>query len=262
MQSFGLFLNITTVNRTEIEKRISFLENMENLGHVEVWLEHGDWTDDDSRWLKKKLAGFKILVHAPFISFSFVATHREINEASLVALKRACEHAEMLGSKVMTLHVGRKPLYLLDEEARKIAISHLTSLVEYVDGKFDLAIENLPASSGTSLRYPVTLREVECIIQEVPHLKATVDVGHCIQNEDSYEWFFEKYATRISDIHVHNAIKKSKAHFGFGTPGDLDLQKFILFLNRISYGKYFTFEILGDKDIRESWDKLQAIIKE
>ncbi|MFH1236673.1 MAG: hypothetical protein V1685_07150, partial [Parcubacteria group bacterium] len=74
-------------------------------------------------------------------------------------------------------------------------------------------------------------------------------------------WFFEKHLTSISNIHVHNAFKKGKAHFGFGAPGDLDLREFILYLRKVGYNNYFTFEILGDEDIEDSWRKLQEIIK-
>ncbi len=262
MKSFGLFLNVITTNRAEIEKRISFLGNMENLGHVEVWLEHTYWSEDDSRWLKEKLKKYEVLVHAPFINLSFVTAHEQINIASLNELKRTCDHTRILGGKVMTLHAGRRPFYISDVKARKIAVPYLQNLLDYVGGEFELAIENLPASSGTSFGYPVTLDEFEKMAMEVPRLNVTVDIGHCLQNNDAYEPFFEKYPTKISDIHVHNGFKKGTAHFGFGQPGDLNLREFVLYLEKVGYANYFTFEILGDGDIEDSWRRLQEIIKE
>lgn len=260
MKSFGLFLNIISTDRGAIEQRIDFLKSMENLGHVEVWLEHGDWTKEDSRWLKKKLNKLEVLVHAPFINFSFVSTHKQINEAAFEALKQTCDHVEILGGKVMTLHVGRKPFYLSNDQARNIAVPYLDKLIGYIDGKFDLTVENLPTNSGTTLRYPASLEELENVVKMVPQLKVTVDIGHCIQDEDPYEEFFTNYFTRISNIHVHNALKKGRAHFGFGTSGDLNLRDFLSFLKRIGYSNYFTLEILGDEAIRDSWHQLQTVV--
>lgn len=260
MKSFGAFLNIISNDRDAIEQRISFLKKLNKLGHIEVWLEYGEWTLDDAKWLKEKLAGYEIIVHAPFISFSFVAMNTVINEASLVALQEAVKHVEILEGKVMTVHVGRKPLYITDEEAREIAIPYLERLAEFIDGRFELAIENLPASTGTSLRYPIKLNELELIMKRVPRLVSTVDIGHCLQNEDDYKDYFENNIDKILNVHVHNAFTKGKAHFGFHKEGDLDLDKFIKYLNELNYKNYFTFEILGDEDIVKSWKKLQEIV--
>ena len=260
MKSYGVFLNITSKDRDAIEQRISFLKQLNNLGHIEVWLEYGEWTLDDTKWLKDKLDGYEIIVHAPFISFSFVAMNTVINEASLVALQEAVKHVEILKGKVMTVHVGRKPLYITDDEAREIAIPYLERLVEFIDGRFELAIENLPANTGTSLRYPVTINELELIIKKVSSLKSTVDIGHCLQNEDDYKDYFENNKANIVNIHVHNALAKGNAHFGFDRQGNLDLKEFIDFLIKVNYNNYFTFEILGDDNIVKSWKKLQEII--
>ncbi|MDP2684862.1 MAG: TIM barrel protein [bacterium] len=260
MKSFGVFLNIISKDRDVIEQRITFLKQLNNLGHIEIWLEYGDWSLDDTEWLKEKLEGYEIIIHAPFINFSFVSRHQVINEASLVALQESVKYTEILGGKVMTVHVGIKPLYLTDEEAREIAIPYLVRLTDFIDGRFDLAIENLPVKTGTSLRYPITLKELKLIIQKVSLLKSTVDIGHCLQNEDDYKDYFENNINQIANIHVHNAFVKGKAHFGFDKEGDLNLKEFINFLNKLHYKNYFTFEILGDQDIIKSWQKLQEII--
>ncbi|XOU93886.1 MAG: sugar phosphate isomerase/epimerase family protein [Candidatus Kerfeldbacteria bacterium] len=260
MKSYGAFLNIITNDRSIIEQRIAFLKQLNNLGHIEVWLEYGEWTLDDSKWLKEKLAGYEIIVHAPFIGFSFVTMNTVINEASLVALQEAVKHVEILEGKVMTVHVGRKPMYITDDEAREMAIPYLERLAEFVDRRFELAIENLPVSTGTSLRYPIKLNELELIIKRVPRLVSTVDIGHCMQNEDDYKEYFEDNIDKILNIHVHNAFTKGRAHFGFDKKGDLDLKEFISFLKKTGYKNYFTLEVLGDDDIVKSWKKLQEII--
>lgn len=255
----GVFLNITTHEREEIERRIAFVQSLPGMHHVEVWLEHGLWNDDDSRWLRQKLEGKTILVHAPFINFTLVARHDSINQASLRELEKASDQAALLGAKVMTVHIGRKPNYLSDEQARELAISYLTSLLAYVRGRFLLAIENLPPTTGTTLRYPVTLAESAKILDAVPGLMMTVDIGHCIQNNEPYAEFFSSYAPRIANVHVHNAEKRGRAHFGFTEKGDLDLSKLKNLLDRVGYKGYISIEVMGEEAIQASSAKALEI---
>lgn len=255
----GVFLNITSYEREEIERRIAFVQSLPGMHHVEVWLEHGLWNDHDSQWLRQKLEGKTILVHAPFINFSLVARHDSINQVSLRELEKASDQAALLGARVMTVHVGRKPNYLTDEEARALAIAHLSALLKYVKGRFLLAIENLPPTTGTTLRYPVSLAECSKILDAVPGLMMTVDIGHCIQNDERYTEFFSSYAPRIANIHVHNTEKRGRAHFGFSEKGDLDLGELKSLLDHVGYRGYISIEVMGEEAIRASSAKALEI---
>jgi len=253
MKSLGVFLNITTNNRNTLKERIAFIRSLGDVGHIELWLEYAGWTLEDSKWLKGELAEFDLIMHAPFINISFVADQQEIRDASVIIMKRAFDHARMLGVRVVTVHVGRRPLYMSADEAHALAVPAIQELVQYAGDDFKVSIENLPENAGTMIRYPVTLKEVTDMLEKIPKLFATVDLGHCLQNDDPYDEFFSSYTDRIANIHVHNALLKGKAHFGFEEKGDIDLHKFTQLLKKVEYKNYFTFEILGDEKIRSSW---------
>jgi len=260
MKSAGVFLNITTNDHKTLEERIGFIRSLEGVNHIELWLEYATWSEEDSEWLKQQLAEFDLIMHAPFINISFVADQKEIREASVAIMKRAFDHARLLGVKVVTVHVGWRPLYMSADEAFALALPAMQELVQYAKDDFRVSIENLPENFGTMIRYPVALQEVADILKKIPELYATVDLGHCLQNNDTYEEFFTSYTDRISNIHVHNAQLKRKAHFGFEEKGDIDLQQFLRFLKKIQYKNYFTFEILGDEKIRSSWEFLKRVV--
>jgi len=256
MKSKGVFLNIVSNNRNDISERINFLNKLDGLQHVEIWMESADWTDQDAKWLAGELKGLDIIVHAPFISFSLVSDYDLINNASLQALKKAADLTAVMQGKLMTIHVGRRPLYMDVAQARTKAVPYLKELYNYVADRFILAIENLPQSGGTNPRYPVELDELDQLSALVPGLKYTIDIGHCFQNKEEYHDFFRQSVDKIANLHVHNAFSGGQAHFGFQKPGDLDLSEFKNFLAEIGYAGYFTLEILDDIDITKSWEML------
>ncbi len=86
-----------------------------------------------------------------------------------------------------------------------------------------------------------------------PAVKFTLDIGHCIQNGDDYLSFIELNKDRIVNIHLHNALKDGKAHYGFHKNGQLNLKKLISTLKRIQYSGFMSLEILQTEDIKKSW---------
>lgn len=254
MLSLGVFLNITTLKRNEITERLRFFRQLKDINHIEVWLEHGYWSADDSRWLRKELDGLNCIVHAPFIQTSLIGTHQPIIDASYAVFKRVIDLSALLNCKVLTIHLGRKPAYMSNDDTLESSLVYIDKLLRYIDGRMKLSVENLPQKGGAYTSYPTMLSEVEKILAHFPNLSATVDIGHCIRNDDNYINFFTKYTEKIADIHLHNAQRKGNEHFGFNKKGDVKLQPFINFLKKVNYQGYLTLEIFGeDEDIKTSW---------
>jgi sugar phosphate isomerase/epimerase len=260
MFSIGSFLYAITRDRNKLAKQLAFLKNLGGIQHLEVWLERGDWTEEDSRWLRKEMGDLDCIIHAPFINFSLVGTHQNILKASLEGLKRAVDLSEILQAKVITIHLGRQPIYMSTEEAYEIASAYIENLLEYTTDKIKLSVENLPAKGGSSTRYPTMLEDIEKLLNRFKDLFATVDIGHCILNNDQYIPFFEKYSDRIVDIHLHNAKAGGGDHYSLQAKGDLDIEDFFELLKKVKYKGYITLEVLKDNEVAESWAMLKDLV--
>lgn len=254
--SFFFYANLK--NRAEVAKRLSLLLQLPKLQHVELWLERGDWTEDEAKWLRKQLGNLNCIIHAPFISLSLVSTHKKIAEASFEALKRAIQLSEILNCRVFTFHLGGRPKFVSENEALEICASYLEKLLKFAGGRLKLAIENLPYKGGAYFGYPGKLSEAEKILALFPKLYMTVDIGHCVRNNDNYQIFFQKYLKRVADVHLHN-VKQNKDHLGFNQEGEVDLSSFINFIKKINYQNYISFEI-SDKDPVDSWRMMQGYL--
>ncbi len=252
----GLFLNLTSYNKDKWEEYINFLNKFNGLDFIEIWLEENDLNIREIEWIKKKLSNYEIIIHAPFINLTLISTHKEVNKASINILKKTIDIAVRLRSKVVTIHAGSYPLFLSKNEVRKTFIENFQQIIKYAANKMSIAIENVSLKKTTQISYPVLLNELSKIKSFIPDINFTIDVGHCVQNNDSFLKFLKNNKNSIKNIHLHNAIKNGQAHFGFQKKGDLNLEEFIIFLKKINYNNFLSLEILEKEDIKNSWDLL------
>jgi len=260
MFSLGsFFFHANLKNRAEVARRLSLLLQLPKLQHVEVWLERGNFSENEAKWLRKQLGNLDCLVHAPQIDLSLVSTHKKIVEDSFEALKQAIRLTEILNGRVFTFHLGSRPEFVSENEALEICASYLERLLDFAGGRLKLAIENLPYKGGAYFGYPGKLSEVEKILALLPKLYMTVDIGHCVKSNDNYQLFFQKYSKRVADIHLHN-VKQNKDHIGFNQAGEVDLLSFLNFIRKINYQGYLSFEI-NDEDLVKSWQIMQDYLK-
>jgi sugar phosphate isomerase/epimerase len=243
-----------------VAEQIELIRSLPGLGHVEIWWEHGGWSDDDAKWLRAELEEINCLMHAPYINMSFVSRHAEQNEATLEILKRKVDQARILNVKVMTIHLGDRPFFTDDDEARGICQPYLRQLADYADGKMKISLENVPVRPGSAFGYPNKGEEVAKILSAVDNIYTTVDIGHSWKNNDDYFDFLKNNRERVADIHFHNVSAEGREHFGFNHPGCLDPGKVVDLLHQIDYQQYLTLEILEPEDIRKSWEIVKKFI--
>jgi sugar phosphate isomerase/epimerase len=255
--SLGVFLNIFTNDHAELQKKIDFVKNISGLGHLEI-LSEVDLSPDDISWLKNQLSDYQLIFHGPFTAMSLISGHDLINQASVNIFKKFIDQAVAFDAKLMTVHTGRYPIYYTSSQATEIFAKKFSELLSYADGKLILTTENMFSGRGAQVDFP-SLVELVNISQLIPDINYTVDIGHCIRNDEDYCEFIRQNQSRVQNIHLHNASFSDKRdHFGLQLPGDLDTKKFIKFLNEINYQKFLTLEVLDDEDKIESVKLVQA----
>src|SRR5437660_8360724 len=117
-------------------------------------------------------------------------------------------------------------------------------------------LENMPVKSHGTMREPIgNLADCESILKLLPKLRFTLDIGHCLQNEDDFVPFIQKYVSRIENIHLHDGIPRGKAHLGLGK-GSLDLERFLEVLAAVNFVKHVGIETISFDDTASSWDSL------
>jgi sugar phosphate isomerase/epimerase len=254
--SLGIFLNIFTNDRTELQEKIDFVKSISGLNHLEV-LSEVNLSSDDISWLKTQLSDYQLIFHGPFTAMSLVSGHELINQASLTIYKKFIDQAITMGAKLMTIHTGKYPLYYDSQKATEIFVKNFSELLSYVDNKLILTTENMFSGRGAQIEFP-SLKELVSISQLIPDINYTIDIGHCIRNHEDFYEFIEQNQTKIHNIHLHNAsLSDKKDHFGLQLLGDLDIQRFINFLDEINYQKFLTLEVLTDEDKIESVKLIQ-----
>ncbi len=262
--SKGLFLRLMPSHKNIWRKEVQEIKTFKNLDHIEIWAEEINlMNDEDINWLKKELSCYELIIHAPFINLSLVSSHYGINSASIDILKKTIDISQKFTAKLITFHAGAYPLFLSENDARKIFIKNFKEIIKYSACKMPIAIENISVRKSTQISYPVLLSELSRIKQDVPEILFTIDIGHCIQNGDNFSKFLIENIDIVKNIHLHNATKQGKAHYGFQKDGNLNLDKFLRLLANVHYSGYLSLEILGKEDIKKSWkilnDKLDNI---
>lgn len=235
---------------------------------VEIWVEH--WRGN--RWLiehrlerlKKLLAGLEIILHAPFLWTSLVTPTEAIRRYTLEELRATLELGEALGSRGVTVHGGLFQAHYLRPEvsAKIIIVENLQKLLPLAQktGQF-LAVENLPPAGGLprSMVYPGQCEDLIELSSLVPGLKATLDIGHALQNNEAPVESLPRLLPILANIHLHNCNAQGQAHQPLDT-GVLELQALLRTLLEREYSGYLTLEVFDPNEdkcsIRTSYDLL------
>lgn len=227
---------------------------------VEVWVEH--WRGN--RWLiehrlkrlKKLLAGLEIILHAPFLWTSLVTPTEPVRRYTLEELRATLELGEELGSRGVTVHGGLFQAHYLRPEAsaKAIIVENLQELLPLAQraGQF-LAVENLPPAGGLprSMAYPSRCEDLVEISSLVPGVKATLDIGHALQNNEAPVESLPHLLPILANIHLHNCNAEGQAHQPLNA-GVLELQALLRTLLEREYSGYLTLEVFDPNEDKRS----------
>jgi sugar phosphate isomerase/epimerase len=250
LYSTGVFLNIISPDINLWQKEMKYIQGLDDVEHIEVWLEYIPKRKQEILLLTSFLKNYQVILHAPFMDLTLLSHHSEIIKKSEDILGEAIEIGNKLSAKVITIHSERHPFFWSKEEVKTRVVKSFVKLQKLTSAS--LAIENLSASGNTQQAYPQTPKQIIDIAQILPKQSGvTLDIGHLLK--DGYPIFpvIAKLKNRLVNIHLHDEYK-GRAHLSLGT-GNLKLMKLLLLLQDIKYNKFVSLEVVGKKQISESW---------
>ncbi|MEM3647269.1 MAG: sugar phosphate isomerase/epimerase family protein [Thermofilum sp.] len=264
----GAVVSIVGDNEQQWERLVTFARAL-GPECVEVWVEH--WRGN--RWLierklkrlKRLLDGLEIILHAPFLWTSLITPTEAIRRYTLEELKATIELAEALDSRGVTIHGGVFQAHYLRQEVntKSIIVENLQELLPLAQraGQF-LAVENLPPAGGLprSIVYPNQCADLIELSSLVPGLKATLDIGHALQNNEAPIASLPRLIPILANIHLHNCNTQGQAHQPLDS-GVLELQALLRTLLEREYSGYLTLEVFDPNEdkrfIRTSYELLR-----
>ena len=226
------------------------------MNHIEV-LPEKELTLKELKFLKSELKNYEIIIHAPFRDLNLVSFHSEIQKATNELYLRTIKYAKILGTKLITIHGGKRSKFIAKKDTIKMAVQNLKKIKSKLPGKVALAIENPPPINNLEYHFPNLFEDWPCLKNSLPWLGLTFDVGHAIQTvekQDRMAKILKENKNSIFNIHLHDATLE-KDHLVLGK-GNLDLPKFLKILNKIHYKNYLSLETIPFEDTKSSWKKL------
>ncbi len=173
----------------------------------------------------------EVTIHLPFLDVNLLAYYEELRNASESLISQWLEFSKDAEIKTSTMHIGHTPFGIIPNQENYLwnniyenMIPHLKRILNL--GKefgIKIGIENLPNKPG---RFPVTTEHFDWLKETIGNFNITFDVAHAkFMSNDELEQFMQKYAEKITNIHISDS-KGNVDHFALGY-GTTDLQRFI-----------------------------------
>lgn len=255
--SVGVFMNIKDGTTEEITGEIERVNQMEKVNHVEIWREANNISPEADQLIRQLRDNYKIIIHAPFITVTIASGHSVLNKSSVALLQKYYDWGQEIGAKVFTIHGGHKPFFQSSETDISL-ISESMSAIK-TDDSLKCTLENMPAEKkfSTAPNSLTNLNELEKAVNLLPNFGYTFDIGHVLQNNEEWRDWFIRNIDRIYNIHLHDGFRAGKAHLPLGT-ADLNCADFFQFLVDHNYSKFVSLEVVGDEEIKKSWEYLAS----
>jgi sugar phosphate isomerase/epimerase len=249
----GAFVNVLTANVQHWRDAFKKIEHFPSLDHVELWLEHIP-KDNELREFREIFRGTHLIIHGPFIHTSLVSHLPEVVTLTERRFEEAIEFADKVDAPLVTFHAGSYPLF----EPRGDVLDKLATRFERFSAlKRPLAaLENMPLKSHGTVREPIGhLTDYDDLLNLLPKVRFTLDIGHCLQNEDDFIPFIKKHSSRIENIHLHDGIPRGRGHLRLGA-GILNLNPLLDVLASVNYQRHVSLETISLDDTTSSWRTL------
>jgi sugar phosphate isomerase/epimerase len=249
----GAFVNVLTSDSKQWKATLASLEKLPSLDHIELWLEHIPVGNEIAE-IQSAFRGIPVIIHGPFIHTSLVSHIPEVVAVTSRRFDETIEFASKVDARIVTFHAGSYALF----ESRRQMLENLASRFErFTDLNSPVAtLENLPIKSYGTTKEPIgKLSDCEEILSLLPKLRFTLDIGHCIQNEDDFVSFLRKHGSRVENIHLHDGFPQGKGHLRLGT-GKLDLNQFLETLKEVAFTGFVSMETISVEDTTSSWRTL------
>src|SRR5579864_4963057 len=211
----GVFVNILTSDPNLWKTSLNNLDQLPSLDHVELWLEHIP-RGNDLREIRRAFRGVKLIVHGPFVHTSLLSHIPQIVDTTETRFDAALEFASKVEARVVTFHAGSYPIFEPRENALDKLACRFHRFAELTDPV--VTLENMPVKSHGTVKEPIgQLSDYELLVKLIPSLRLTLDIGHCLQNEDDFVGFLGKHVSRVENIHLHDGIPRGRGHLRLGS---------------------------------------------
>ncbi len=205
---------------------------------------------------KAKDNNIKLIIHTAF----YLPTSTllpEIREGLYKNVAKAIDLAQKVGSDRLTIHPGWRelPSRAIDKVYDSL-IDNLQKIAKMGKEKnVSICLENLDAwGRNLCSSYEDFLK----VLNAVPGLKVTLDVGHTNTSNKSPLEFFKSINDRVLDIHIHDNDGTKDQHKSIGE-GNIDYKKFIKNCKDAGYYGPFILELFPYKNLRKGQEKLLDI---
>jgi sugar phosphate isomerase/epimerase len=249
--SYGAFVNVTGDDFYSWRRQLAQVRQLSDRRHVEIWLEDLAAIKQHMRKAVKLFKGERIIVHAPFVGLSLVTPWSELRQISLGRLTEAIDIAGELEAQVLTVHPGEVPAMEPKEAVLDRAAEAYTTLQRRA-GDLVVTLENMPDRPTAKREGIVSGRNFQELLERVPTMRFTLDIGHAVQNGDRYDVFLRKHAAAVANIHLHDGIKGGPGHLALGH-GELEIDEFFTCIRAADYQGFISLETLGFADTELSW---------
>lgn len=245
--SVGAFINL---QRHEPDVWLAELDHLDGLGldHVELWLEY-EPQGREARDLASVFGGWRTIMHGPFIGMSLASEWSALASLSLDRCHRAVEIAAVIGCEVVTLHAGTYAAHGDHRSARERLASRFARFTSLRSP--NVTLENMPARGGATQEALASDRDITAVRRLLPDLQLTLNVGHCVQNDEDPAIVMATHAKHIRNIHLHDGRRAGPAHLPLGG-GELNLDAFLDTVDLTGYRGFVTIETLDPNDLAQS----------
>ena len=256
--SNGVFVNVTSYDPKVWDQDLQRADTLQNVGHIELWLEHVPETRKELRDLQGVMNGRKSVVHAPFVGLSLATTIQQLADVTLDRLTVALNCADSIGATTTTVHIGD----YFAGSSREAALDRSARFIQLLQNRTNsrIAVENMPRRRSATVDGCSSLDSLLCLQERVPTVHFTLDVGHALQNCDDIDGFVRSHHDSIVNIHLHDATRNGVGHRALGE-GELHQGNLARLLKSIAFGGTVGLETIGWDDTVASWAQWLNVLR-
>lgn len=248
------FVNILASNRDDWDLQFTAVGGLPHISAIELWIED-DLSQADLRWIREQVEqiGVVVAVHAPFVGVALASHVEGIRRASVERVLGGARIAEALGATSYTCHSGPVGAWVHPSTSLRTLATSLDELVK--NTVVPVNIENMPARSGGSEELLTSAAQLRELLDLVPGLGVTLDVGHCVQNGEDPTGVIENLGSAVRHVHIHDGFVGGRAHLPIGT-GELPLDAVLDAL--ADFPGLLSVETIGEEATRQSFLAIAA----
>ncbi len=206
--------------------------------------------------------GSEYLIHTPVGKIALGDPNPAVRDASIQEVNRAIALATLVGARLITVH----PAPCFDSERgtqterERLQRQALIALCNRANAQgVVIALENMQSPNVYAPGF-VNMNSHFALLEEIPALGITFDVGHANMAGVSLRDTVLRLAQRLRLVHIHDNDGSSDQHLPVGR-GTIDWRSFTQALVQIRYTGVLEFEFQGEVNLLASKRYLENLFR-